>query len=142
MKRLLASTVAIVTLGGVVLIAEQHRDEHGHKASGPAVRSEVRKSGANNAVAVHVAWGTHDLEVVRTYYEPRYRGRRLPPGLAKKYARTGQLPPGWQKKMEPLPVAVERRLPGLPSGHHRGVIEGMAVIYDSRGVVIDVAAVF
>lgn len=71
------------------------------------------------------------------------RGRgSLPPGLAKKYARTGQLPPGWQKKMEPLPPAIEHRLPPLRRGHHRGVIDGRAVIYDSRGVIVDIAVLF
>ena len=91
------------------------------------------------SVTVHVAWGARDIEVIRTHYAPQYRGRRLPPGLAKKYARTGQLPPGWQKKMEPIPVAIERKLPFLPTGHHRGVIDGVAVIYNSRGMIVDVA---
>ena len=44
-----------------------------------------------------------DVRIVREYYEPRYRS--LPPGLAKKFARTGHLPPGWQKKMAPSFVA-------------------------------------
>lgn len=32
---------------------------------------------------------------VRSYYD------NLPPGLAKKYRRTGELPPGWEKKVAP-----------------------------------------
>jgi hypothetical protein len=32
----------------------------------------------------------HDVRIIREYYEPRYRS--LPPGLAKKFARTGHLP--------------------------------------------------
>lgn len=35
----------------------------------------------------------------------------LPPGLQKKYARTGELPPGWQKKLavgQPLDIHVYR----------------------------------
>ena len=40
--------------------------------------------------------GPHDVRIVREYYEPRYRA--LPPGLAKKYARTGHLPPGWARR--------------------------------------------
>jgi hypothetical protein len=82
-----------------------------------------------------------DIQVVREYYEPRYRS--LPPGLAKKYYRTGHLPPGWEKKMEPLPVAVERRLVVLPPEYRRGYIDGSVVVYSPRtNVVIDVVALF
>jgi hypothetical protein len=83
----------------------------------------------------HVVFLPSDLRVIREYYGPRYRN--LPPGLQKKYARTGQLPPGWQKKVEPFPFAVERRLALLPAGYHRGFVDGHAVIYDSRHVIVD-----
>jgi hypothetical protein len=79
--------------------------------------------------------------VISDYYAPRYR--RLPPGLAKKYARTGHLPPGWEKRVEPLPVVVERQLIALPDGYRRGIIDGQAVIYLPRTqVVIDVVGLF
>src|SRR5437773_5970441 len=82
-----------------------------------------------------------DVRLTREYYEPRYR--RLPPGLAKKFYRTGHLPPGWEKKMEPLPVAVERRLAPLPDGYRRGIIEGYAVVYSpNTRAIIDVAVLF
>jgi hypothetical protein len=81
------------------------------------------------------------VRVIREYYTPRYRN--LPPGLRKKYARTGQLPPGWRKKMEPFPVVVERELVVLPSGYQRGVLDGHAVIYNPRTqVIVDVAVLF
>lgn len=80
-----------------------------------------------------------DVRIIREYYEPRYRS--LPPGLAKKYRRTGHLPPGWEKKMEPLPVAVERRLVALPPGYRRGYIDGSVVVYSPRtSVLIDIVA--
>jgi len=75
-----------------------------------------------------------DIAIIRQYYEPRYRS--LPPGLAKKYYRTGHLPPGWQKKMEPLPVAVERRLVVLPPEYRRGYIDGTVVVYSPRTQVV------
>jgi hypothetical protein len=82
-----------------------------------------------------------DVRIIREHYAPRYRS--LPPGLQKKYARTGQLPPGWQKKREPFPVALERRLASLPTGYQRGVIDGHAVIDGSRSqVIFDVAVLF
>ncbi len=83
----------------------------------------------------------HDVGIIREYYEPRYR--TVPPGLAKKFARTGHLPPGWQKKMEPLPVAVERELVVLPSGYRRGYIDGSIVVYSPHTqVMIDVVPLF
>ena len=71
-----------------------------------------------------------DVAVIRDYYAPRYRS--LPPGLAKKYYRTGQLPPGWAKKMQPLPVVIERQLVVLPPDYRRGYIDGAVVTYSPR----------
>jgi len=77
--------------------------------------------------------------VIRNYY----REQGLPPGLAKKYSRTGQLPPGWQKKIQPFPYEVERSLPPAPAGYARGYVDGYAVVYQPRThVVIDFHAVF
>jgi hypothetical protein len=83
----------------------------------------------------------HDIRVISEYYAPRYRS--LPPGLAKKYYRTGHLPPGWQKKMEPLPVVVERQLVPIPSGYRRGLIDGHVVVYNpGTQVIVDVVPLF
>ncbi len=80
-----------------------------------------------------------EVVVVSDYY----RGRSLPPGLAKKLQRGGSLPPGWQKKIEPVPVVVEQRLAPLPAGYRRGMIDGAFVVYEpSRGVIVDVVASF
>jgi hypothetical protein len=82
-----------------------------------------------------------DVRVIREYYAPRHRA--LPPGLAKKYYRTGHLPAGWQTRIEPVPVVVERELPPVQVGYRRGVIDGFAVIYNpSDGLIVDVTAVF
>jgi hypothetical protein len=102
-----------------------------------------RVDGVNRAgsVAVHVVFSSRELRVIREHYAPRYRN--LPPGLQKKLARTGQLPPGWRKKMEPFPMALQRELVVLPSGYQRGVIDGHAVIYNPRTqVIVDVAVLF
>jgi hypothetical protein len=93
------------------------------------------------SVAVHVTFLPREVRIIREYYGPRYRN--LPPGLQKKYRRTGQLPPGWRKKIEPFPVAVERQLQVLPPGYERGVIDGHAVIYNPRTqVIFDIAVLF
>jgi len=75
-----------------------------------------------------------DVVIVRDHY----RGKSLPPGLAKKLARGGSLPPGWQKKIRPVPVVIERRMAPLPVGYSRGIYDGAYVVYDSRrGVIVD-----
>jgi hypothetical protein len=105
----------------------------------PAPAAHVRV--VHETASRDVSFSVEHVRVIREYYAPRYR--QLPPGLQKKYARTGQLPPGWEKRMEPLPVKIERDLPRLPDGYRRGVIDGHAVVYNSRaGTIIDVAVLF
>jgi hypothetical protein len=82
----------------------------------------------------------HDVVVIRDYYRPYYRP--LPPGLQRRYYRTGYLPPGWAKRMRPVPVYVERELVPVPYGFHRGIIDGHAVVYNDRGFMLDVAVLF
>ena len=77
-----------------------------------------------------------DYVVVQRYYAGP---RDLPPGLRKKYQRTGKLPPGWEKKMRPFPVELVRVLPPPPPNCERGYIDGVAVVYDRRSrVILDV----
>lgn len=80
-----------------------------------------------------------NVRIIHDYYCPR----GLPPGLQKKFYRTGQLPPGWQKKMQPFPHVIEEQLPPLPEGCARGYMNGFAVVYQPRsGVIVDIHAVF
>jgi hypothetical protein len=44
--------------------------------------------------------------------------------------------------MEPFPAELERNCAPLPAGYRRGVIDAHAVIYNSRGAIIDVAVLF
>jgi hypothetical protein len=128
MKRLLWGTVVALLATGVTLNA-QAQGQH------------VQNTGNSLSGSVHVTFSKGDVGIIREYYAPRYRA--LPPGLRKKYARTGQLPPGWQKRFQPFEPALERQLVVLPAGYRRGIIDGQAVILDARThVVIDVAAVF
>jgi hypothetical protein len=130
-------TIAAIFLSTVLLAAGHPQKGKKHKESTPAVAS-VEPGGSG--VAVNVVWGAREIEMMRRYYAPQYRN--LPPGLQKKYARTGQLPPGWQKKMAPLPASLERECAVLPAGYHRGVIDAHAVIYNSRGAIVDVAVLY
>ena len=140
MRRWIAATLAAMVLGGAVLDAHKGDKKHkGKKDRDEKHVSHVEVRETRN-VTVNVVWQTREVEVIRTHYAPRYK--KLPKGLQKKYARTGQLPPGWQKKMEPFPVELERHCAPLPTGYRRGVIDAHAVIYNSRGAIIDVAVLF
>jgi hypothetical protein len=128
-KRLIGTvTIGLLLAGGVL-----HAD-HGKKSKKHA------KTHDSATVAVSFTWSNRDVVVVREHYAPRYRS--LPKGLQKKYAKHGHLPPGWQKKMEPLPVVIEREMVVLPAGYRRGVFDGHMVICNSSGTIIDVAVLF
>ena len=71
------------------------------------------------------------------------RGGNLAPGLAKQLRRNGHLPPGLEKKVATFPVELEKRLPTLKPDLVRGVIDGRAVIFNSKtSVILDIFAVF
>ncbi len=74
-----------------------------------------------------------DYGVVQRYYTGP---RDLPPGLRKKYYRTGTLPPGWEKRIRPFPPVLVRVLPPPPPNCERGYIDGVAVVYDRRTRII------
>ena len=116
---------------------DKDKDKNKNKGNGKQETVAV----ADTRVAVHVVFTSGDVRIIREHYAPRYRN--LPPGLRKKVARGGALPPGWQKKYEPFPDTLERRLGRLSPEYRRGIFDGQAVIYDRRSnVVIDVAVLF
>lgn len=138
----LASLIVIAAFSGGVTYGSTSLDSTGgQKAKKPAKHGHVDHDDRDTSVAIHVVFSTHEQRVIRDHYAPRYRN--LPRGLQKKLARTGQLPPGWQKKMEPFPAAIERELVVLPPDYRRGVIDGHAVIYNPRTqVIIDLVVLF
>lgn len=149
MKSLLSVMVAGALLGGTVLA---DRAEAGDKRRGPA-RAEVRyerfESGYYRDSRDYRDDRHHgrdryyrdrDIVVIRDYYRPYYRP--LPPGLHQRYYRAGYLPPGWAKRIRPVPVYVERELVVVPRGYRRGIIDGHAVVYNDRGFILDVAVLF
>jgi hypothetical protein len=140
MRSLICATVAGLLLGGTIAAAPSPQGG-GRKHPQQERRTGDTSTGSDVGVGVHLTFGKADVVILRDHYAPRYRS--LPPGLQKKVARGRPLPPGWQKKFEPFPVALERQLPPLPRDHRRGVIDGHAVIYNSRtNVIIDAAVLF
>ena len=137
MKKVVWTAIATLLMTSVVFANDSKKDHSKGKKN--AKYERANPTGTN--VAINVVFLPREVTVIRGYYGTRFQG--LPPGLQKKYRRTGQLPPGWQKKMEPFPVAVERQLVVLPAGYSRGVVDGHAVIYNPRTqVIFDVAVLF
>jgi hypothetical protein len=60
------------------------------------------------------------------------RGGQLPPGLQKHLQRQGTLPPGLQKRLQPLPTALDLRLPSLPDIWVRVVLGPHILLIDWR----------
>jgi Ni/Co efflux regulator RcnB len=138
--RLVAAAVALALLAWTPQTAAAS-DRKGKKHAKHERAAQAGDRDSDARAALDVRFGPVDVRLIRTHYAPRYRN--LPPGLQKKVARGGQLPPGWRKKFEPFPVRLEHELRPLPRGYRRGVLDGHAVIYDSRShVIVDIAVLF
>ena len=61
---------------------------------------------------------------------------RLPPGLERQLRENGKLPPGLQKKIQPLPLELDRQLRVLPTGWRRAVIAGNVVMMNEKTAVV------
>ena len=136
MRILRAVVIGILLIGGTSTSGEAQRGGRGGEERGaesPSHQSRIQPD-------VRIVFSSEEIEIVREHYNARLRN--LPPGLQKKLARGGQLPPGWQKKIEAFPPELERRLPPLPTGHHRGVVDGHAVIYLPGGGIVDTTVLF
>jgi hypothetical protein len=95
--------------------------------------NDEKSSTAVPAVRDSVYFRSQDYAVLQRYYSGP---RDLPPGLRKKYARTGTLPPGWETKIRPFPTELVRVLPPPPPNAAFGYIDGVAVVYDRKTRII------
>jgi len=107
----------------------------------------VEKSG-QASIHAKVVFSPSERDIIHTYVKsctvaegPGKKPKGLPPGLAKKVARGGELPPGWQKKCvrgqimpkevfkvcHPLPRELVVKLPPPPPGTILVTIEGKVV---------------
>jgi hypothetical protein len=135
MRILRAVVIGSLVFGGASVAGETQRGGRGDER-----RNESPVQQPRVQADVRIVFSSEEIQIVREHYSARFRN--LPPGLQKKLARGGQLPPGWQKKVEAFPPELDRRLPRLPAGHHRGVVDGHAVIYLPGGGIVDTAVLF
>src|SRR5262245_5176160 len=101
-----------------------------------------KKSSAKTDASITISFGKDEERIIREWFSNRSNLQGLPPGLAKReqlppglqkqLVRNGTLPPGLQKKVQPLPVALENRLPRLPDGRRRVVIAGNVILLEPR----------
>jgi hypothetical protein len=129
--------IASALLSGAVFVDRAEAGDKRHKNRHAAVAYDRHPDGYYTRDRY---FRDRDIVVIRDYYRPYYRP--LPPGLRQRYYRTGDLPPGWAKRVRPVPVSVERELVAVPYGYRRGLIDGHAVVYNDRGVILDVAVLF
>ena len=124
-RKLLTGLLAVFPLSSTFLFAKDHDKEHG----------KGKKKGDDDDDRDHESryFRREDYEAIEHYYDGP---RSLPPGLRKKYYRTGTLPPGWQTKIRPFPPELVRSLPPPPPNCDRGYIDGVAVVYDRKTRVI------
>jgi len=136
-RALLTVIMAGVVFGGVFASTAEAGDRRGKHR-----RAEARyyRDGGRASAGYYRGgyFRPRDVVVIRDYYRPYYR----PVPRAYRYYRGGYLPPGWRTRVVPVPVYVEREFVPVPYGYHRGFIDGHAVIYNSRGFILDIAAVF
>jgi Ni/Co efflux regulator RcnB len=140
MKPLICVMLAGVMLGGATVSVED-AEAGGRKHRKHRVTYEDdRRYRGDDDHHPHRRYISHrEVHVIREYYGPRYR--HAPRGVRKHYYRRGYLPAGRHRRVEPYPVFV-RDVVVLPRGYRRGIIDGHAVIYNSRGMIIDIAVLF
>lgn len=131
----------------VILIAPVLADKGGVPHNQERDEPHREEQQGRQAPRVVATFGQRDREVINGYYGNNShlppglakRNGNLPPGLQKQLQRNGRLPPGLESRFTPFPVEVERRLPPIPRGCVRGVLDGQAVIYDPKTrIVLDV----
>jgi len=122
-------------VGLVVMIAQQRGS-----AADASLKDAVRAASERPPAKVRVRFSRRDTAIIRRHFAPQHRNRTS--DVRQRYSGPGQLPPGWQEDMKPIPLALERRLRQLPHGYWRGVFEGHAVIFKADGTISDATVVF
>ncbi len=113
---------ATVLLSGCVVPPPRHAE----------VRAHERGYLSNHPV--RVVFTDRDRAIIRNYYDERRR--HLPPGHARQMAE-GRVPHGQQNRY--LPYDLERRLPPLPEGYVRVLINADVAIMNVRThAIVDV----
>ncbi len=100
-----------------------------------------RRSGSrrDDGRDVGYSFGDRDRETLRGCLSG-YDFESLPPGIQKKLARGGTLPPGQAKKLRQLPGSCSARLPRLPRGVERIIFGNRVVLVEAGSHILDIIA--
>jgi len=141
---MMRSTKWMVALGfGILMLAPNFALAQGH---GNGHGKNHDKRAADEDQDDHY-YKDHDRESARGWYDEHQNNLppglakkdRLPSGLEKQLVRRGTLPPGIQKRLQPVPVDLERRLPPPPPECAHVLIAGNIVLLNRRtNVVVDI----
>jgi hypothetical protein len=127
-RKLLIAVFGVCPLSAVYLLAKDHGNGKGKGKNRNNQKDDDQ--GGNRGSGY---FRREDFGAVQRYYGGP---SDLPPGLRKKYYRTGKLPPGWQRKIRPFPPELVRVLPPPPPNCEFGYIDGVAIVYDRRTRII------
>ena len=97
------------------------------------------------AADTSVVFSSKEVAIIRDYYAhppqdagkgppKKQKSKPLPPGIAKNLQRGKPLPPGIAKQQ--LPDDLVRRLPPVPSGYERVIVDGRVVLVEVATQVI------
>jgi Ni/Co efflux regulator RcnB len=138
-KRVLTVIMAGLVLGGVFASTAEAGDRRGRHRRDDARYYRDHDRDDYRRYRSRAYYRPRDIVVIRDHYRPHYRPL---PRRAYRYHRGGYLPPGWRTRVVAVPVYVERDFIPVPYGYHRGFIDGHVVVHNSRGFILDIAAVF
>ena len=94
------------------------------------------------------AFGQEEARLIRDWFSirtnleslPRGLAKRekLPPGLGRQVERTGTLPPGLQRRLQPLPPDLERQLPDVLVGMRRVILgRDVVLLVEATSRIVD-----
>ncbi len=138
MKSLRWLFLLIVLLSAVTVAAAQGKG--GGNSGGSTAGDKIREV----LPPAERVFRTEEISIIRNYFRDNRSGlppglakrEKLPPGLERQLRKNGTLPPGLQKKVQPFPYDLERRLRRLPTGYRRVVIAGNVIMMNEKTAVI------
>jgi len=146
--------IVCLLAGVLIALAPVEANQGRGKGKGHGKGQEVgreNEEGQGNQASRAVVFQPVDRRLIVDYYRAQPAGlppglakrSDLPPGLEKQLRRNGKLPPGLEKKLVAFPPEVERRLPPCPPEVRRGMVGGIAVMWNPRsGLIVDAAVLF
>jgi hypothetical protein len=136
-RRMAAALLSALALASGVVAAPQGKTKkEPRQTTGDKVREALPEA--------ERVFTTEEIALVKNYFRDHRSGlppglakrEKLPPGLERQLRKNGTLPPGLQKKMQPLPVELERQMRRLPTGWRRVVIAGNVILMNEKTAAI------